>query len=83
MTGTVNENGGATEVNAAVSIESAGSIRVSDSMEDIDMRNRRAIAAFHMTLLLDDIVGAIRELRAVERVRRQREADGNPCEVES
>jgi len=80
---TTNENGHAPEGDMAVSIASAGSIRLNDTAEDNAARNRRAIAAFHTTMFLDDLVGAIREMRAVDRIRRQREADGDPAEVES
>jgi hypothetical protein len=78
------QNGRAmTEVIAPPVSDARALIPHADSAEANAERTRRAIAAFHMTLLLDDIVGAVRALRAADRLTRQREADGNPAEVDA
>jgi hypothetical protein len=39
---------------------------------------RRVLAAFNQAMFLDDLVASLRE----QRVTRQREADGNPAEID-
>lgn len=75
---TRNENGGALPEGTAtaVSVESAGSIRLSDSAEVSDERARRQVAAFLMTMFLDDLL-------ASASIARQLEAGPIVCDIDA